>query len=144
MNHRKSITESSGNPEEPTENLLQNPLKVSHDAPAAIFDLEIFEELRDLLGDETCQEALAELSVDLQGIFPDMPAHRLDLGQVFDEAHSLVGRTSILGFTALRDASFALQKACMLHAQVDETYRRARKAAQAACNVLAVLQRKSV
>lgn len=143
MRHPKSVSEPICFSKESVKGLGRENGNLSHVVSANVFDEEIFEELCDLLGRETAYEALWQLSADLHDAFPEKPSHALDLRKVFEKAHYLIGRTGILGFTSLSDASYRLQEACKSKSQVNECYESAYEKAQAACNAISIIKRQS-
>lgn len=111
--------------------------------PEYIFDPELFEELRELLGSacaRAARAALEDLSSSLQAIFSDLSTNFIDRDQVFQHAHFQGARAGMMGFTALRDALLALQEACDSEAPIGEPYERACEAALATRNAIAFLQ----
>lgn len=108
--------------------------------PADIFDAELYEDLRELLGDARVRSSLEEMSASLQVIFPDVSAESLDREQIFRHAHALVARAGMMGFTALRDASLALQQACATGAPISDVYERTRATARVTRDAIVSLQ----
>lgn len=108
--------------------------------PTDIFDAELFEDLRELLGDARIRCSLEEMAASLQELFPDVSAEALDREQIFRHAHSLVARAGMMGFTALRDACSALQQVCATGAPVGDMYANTRAAAMVTRDVIASLQ----
>jgi HPt (histidine-containing phosphotransfer) domain-containing protein len=143
MSHQKKVSESIYFSRQSTKRVGRETRNQPHVVSANVFDEEIFKELCDLLGKETAYEALWQLAADLHEVFPKNPGHKLDLRKVSEKAHYLIGRTGILGFTSLSDASSELQEACKSKSQVNERYENACEKAQAACNAISIIKRQS-
>ena len=104
-----------------------------------IFDPEIFEELRELFGEDRTRLALEELSSCLQDSFPNVAPEELDRDQIFRRAHFLVARAGLMGFTALRDTCADLQQACAKGSPFGKEYSRTLETTTATRNAIASL-----
>jgi HPt (histidine-containing phosphotransfer) domain-containing protein len=107
--------------------------------PQDIFDPEPFEDVCELLGSVSVRTALGNLSMSIDGLYPDPELHSLSREEIFKQAHELVSTAGMLGFPALRDALYALQAACKSQTSVDKAYEQARGPALAAREAIAVL-----
>ena len=112
--------------------------------PQDVLDLELFEELRDLLGHEETKAALKELLSTLKNNFPDISAADLDREEVHVRAHFVVARAGMMGFTTLSNACSELQDACTMGAAFSSEYARARKAAVITSEAITCLLKQSI
>lgn len=112
--------------------------------PNGIFDPESFDELQELLGSARVHAALEDFSLSILELFQGNTLQCLGRDEVFDQAHSLVASAGMLGFPALRDASYALQEACRAESQIYQTYERAREAGLATRETIALLLQRPV
>ncbi|MBQ2262933.1 MAG: hypothetical protein II336_16405 [Loktanella sp.] len=102
----------------------------------AHFNEEIFQDLRELLGDAYVISSLLDLSYNLDHAFRDPIAKSRDRQNIFKNAHYFIARAGIMGFASLHDTCIVLQNTCMTDSSVDQPYLEARAAAIATRNTI--------
>ncbi len=107
--------------------------------PEPVFEQDLFDELRDMIGDARTRVGLNELASALLKTFPEDPPPAPDRTQTFEAAHMLTGRAGIMGFSALQHACADLQHACATQAPFGAEYARARGIACATHDVIMLL-----
>lgn len=107
--------------------------------PEPIFEQELFDELRDIIGDARMRVGLTELALALLKTFPENPPAAPDRTKTFEAAHMLTGRAGIMGFTALHHACADLQHACATQAPFGAEYARSRGIALATRDLIMLL-----
>jgi HPt (histidine-containing phosphotransfer) domain-containing protein len=104
--------------------------------PEPVFEQDLFDELRDILGDARTRVFLNELASALLKTFPENPPPAPDRTQTFEAAHMLTGRAGFMGFTALQKACADLQHACATQAPFGAEYDRSHGIARATRDVI--------
>ncbi len=105
-------------------------------APQPVFEQELFDDLRDIIGDARTRVGLSELASVLLKTFPENPPPNPDRRQMFEAAHWLTGRAGLMGLAALQQVCADLQHACAAQAPFDAEYARSRGIARASYDVI--------
>ena len=115
---------------------------LQHDLPDDVFDQNLFEDMRNFLGNAEMRLSLIDLSASLQQGLPDITAQFPDRDEIFQSAHTMGARAGMMGFVALRDACWQLQHALSTGAIISPAYIVTQDAAIATRHAIAVLQQR--